>query len=166
MVFRHLVAALGGPSHCPLSSPVLDVTPPSAHAAVTPHPLISLLLCPYTPHLPGSHHHPMCLEQGGRQNRPLWPPLGTVGCQGCGNTQPPSYLHHSGLAQPPGPRPNLPSQASDVEGCAPRCPPCYPARLSPLPPRTARSRSRTAPQPPAGGAAGRQCRCCSASHRH
>lgn len=48
-----LVVALGGPSHCPVSSPVLDLTPPSAHAAITLHPLtqphISLLLCPLPP---------------------------------------------------------------------------------------------------------------------
>lgn len=149
-----LPSAGSDPSLCPHS-----YHSSSPHSTPHLHPPV-----PNTPHLPGCHHHPMCPEQGGRQNRPLWPLLGTVICQGCGNTQPPSYLHHSGLAQPPGPQwlchskaqlgPNLLPQASDVEGSAPRCPPCYPARLSPLPPCTPRSRSRTAPQPPAGGAAG------------
>lgn len=118
VVLGCLVVALGGPSHCPVSSLMPALASPSTHTAISLHPptapLTSLLLCPpprplHPPPLPASPHVPRA---------------------GCDAKT--SSLARSVLKRIPHPV------------ATPLPPPCHPTRVAPLPPGTPQCRSRTA----------------------
>lgn len=108
VVLGCLVVALGGPSHCPVSSLMPALASPSTHTAISLHPptapLTSLLLCPppSPPSAPAASITP-CAQSGVRRKNVFFG-------QECAETYPPPCCHsitppmppHEGGPAPPG----------------------------------------------------------------